>query len=400
MYDLPIGYNQEKIQNMNRTLVLNLLRKEGICSRAQLAKLSQLKQATITNMMNDFIHWGLVKEVGFLTGDMGRRSIGVSINNDDFGVLAVRIARKNYSVGIFDLSGNSVIVNRKRIAPSQSPETTVEKIINDGTRLMAQCQNRRIIAVGIALPGPYSTKTGRIEIMTGVTGWNKIPVQELFETNFHLPVFIEQDANAAALAQYWNSNSDEKLQNKMLIYIAIGQGVGAGIISNGEIIRGAEGIAGEIGHTCVNFNGPRCACGNRGCLENYCSSIAFTSMVNEALNPEEPLSFSDAVLLMKSGDPVVKEQFLKTCDILSIGVVNIINSFNPSIVVLGDEMSHIAPELMLDRVKRNVKEHLIPEIYKDTKISTSLTGKDSMVHGAAIVAIAKIFTQPGLYFLH
>lgn len=400
MYDLPIGYNQEKIQNMNRTLVLNLLRKEGICSRAQLAKLSQLKQATITNMMNDFIHWGLVKEVGFLTGDMGRRSIGVSINNDDFGVLAVRIARKNYSVGIFDLSGNSVIVNRKRIAPSQSPETTVEKIINDGTRLMAQCQNRRIIAVGIALPGPYSTKTGRIEIMTGVTGWNKIPVQELFEANFHLPVFIEQDANAAALAQYWNSNSDEKLQNKMLIYIAIGQGVGAGIISNGEIIRGAEGIAGEIGHTCVNFNGPRCACGNRGCLENYCSSIAFTSMVNEALNPEEPLSFSDAVLLMKSGDPVVKEQFLKTCDILSIGVVNIINSFNPSIVVLGDEMSHIAPELMLDRVKRNVKEHLIPEIYKDTKISTSLTGKDSMVHGAAIVAIAKIFTQPGLYFLH
>lgn len=396
MFNPFVGYNQEKIQSINRSLVLKLLCKEGVCSRAQLAKLSQLKQATITNMMNDFINCGLVKEVGFLTGDRGRRSIGVSINNEDFGVLAVRIARKNYSVGIFDLSGNSVIVNRRSIPPQQAPANTIEKIIRDGNRLIAQCEKRRIIAVGVALPGPYSTKTGRIEIMTGVLGWNKIPVKELFEEHFRLPVFIEQDANAAALAQYWNSS--ENLQNQMLVYIAIGQGVGAGIINNGEILRGTEGIAGEIGHTCVNFNGPPCACGNRGCLENYCSSIAFSTMVNEALKPKESLSFSDIVLLMKSGNETVKEEFLKTCDILSIGVVNIINSFNPSIVVLGDEMSHIAPKLMLTRVTENVKEHLLPEIYKGTKISLSLTGRDSMVHGAAIVAIAEIFANTGRYF--
>ena len=89
------GFNQENIQDMNRTLLLNLLRKEGICARAHLANLSQLKQATVTNIVSDFIDWGLVKEVGFLVGNKGRRSIGISINNDDFGVLAIRLARKN-----------------------------------------------------------------------------------------------------------------------------------------------------------------------------------------------------------------------------------------------------------------------------------------------------------------
>lgn len=89
---------------MPRTLLLNLLRKEGICARAHLANLSQLKQATVTNIVSDFIDWGLVKEVGFLVGNKGRRSIGISINNDDFGVLAIRLARKNYTVGIFNLS--------------------------------------------------------------------------------------------------------------------------------------------------------------------------------------------------------------------------------------------------------------------------------------------------------
>ena len=136
------GFNQENIQDMNRTLLLNLLRKEGICARAHLANLSQLKQATVTNIVSDFIDWGLVKEVGFLVGNKGRRSIGISINNDDFGVLAIRLARKNYTVGIFNLSGRLLDKKRVELDVNQPPRVTFEAIIHEAGELIRSSESR------------------------------------------------------------------------------------------------------------------------------------------------------------------------------------------------------------------------------------------------------------------
>ena len=345
------GFNQENIQDMNRTLLLNLLRKEGICARAHLANLSQLKQATVTNIVSDFIDWGLVKEVGFLVGNKGRRSIGISINNDDFGVLAIRLARKNYTVGIFNLSGRLLDKKRVELDVNQPPRVTFEAIIHEAGELIRSSESRKIIAIGMAIPGPYSEKRGRIELMTGVLGWNEIPIQEKLQDIFKIPVFLEQDANAGALAQYWHNDEDYK--NGVVVYIAVGQGVGAGIINNGELLKGCIGVAGEVGHTSICYNGPRCACGNYGCLENYCSSIAFTKEVNRVLR---------------------------------------------SVIVIGDEMSHILPSVMLERVKSNVKERVLPEIYANMNITMSVVSNDSMAHGAAIVAINDIFNHPLTYF--
>lgn len=390
------GFNQENIQDMNRTLLLHLLRKEGVCARAHLANLSQLKQATVTNIVSDFIDWGLVKEVGFLVGNKGRRSIGISINNDDFGVLAIRLARKNYTVGVSDLSGNLVERRRVDLDVNQHPKVTFESIIRDARELMLKSGSRKIMAIGMAIPGPYSEKRGRIELMTGVLGWNEIPIKESLQEIFKIPVFVEQDANAGALAQYWHNDEDYK--NGVVVYIAVGQGVGAGIINNGELLKGCIGVAGEIGHTSIAYDGPRCACGNYGCLENYCSSIAFTKEVNSRIRPETDYTFREVSHLLKEGNGQVEEIFLEACDRLSFGVVNIINSFNPSVIVIGDEMSHILPAVMLDRVKENVKKRVLPEIYANMDITMSVVSNDSMAHGAAIVAINDIFNYPLKYF--
>ncbi len=390
------GFNQENIQDMNRTLLLNLLRKEGVCARAHLANLSQLKQATVTNIVSDFIDWGLVKEVGFLVGSKGRRSIGISINNDDFGVLAIRLARKNYTVGVFDLSGRLLDKERTELDVNQQPKITFEAIINDAGKLIKSLKSRKIIAIGMAIPGPYSEKRGRIELMTGVLGWNEVPIRETLQDIFKMPVFVEQDANAGALAQYWHNDEDYK--NGVVVYIAVGQGVGAGIINNGELLKGCIGVAGEIGHTSISFDGPRCACGNYGCLENYCSSIAFTREVNRVMAPEKEYTFRQVSQLVREENRQATEIFLDACDKLSIGVVNIVNSFNPSVIVIGDEMSHVVPSVMLERVKENVKQRVLPEIYANMNITMSVVSNDSMAHGAAIVAINDIFNNPLRYF--
>lgn len=390
------GFNQENIQDMNRTLLLNLLRKEGICARARLANLSQLKQATVTNIVSDFIDWGLVKEVGFLVGNKGRRSIGISINHDDFGVLAIRLARKNYTVGVFNLSGNLLDKKRVELDVNQHPRITFDSIIEDAGKLIKASRSRQILAIGMAIPGPYSEKRGRIELMTGVLGWNEIPIQETLQEIFRIPVFMEQDANAGALAQYWHNDEDYK--NGVVVYIAAGQGVGAGIINNGELLKGCIGVAGEIGHTSICYNGPRCACGNYGCLENYCSSIAFTKEVNRVLGPGQDYTFRQVSQLLKDGNAQVMDIFLDVCHKLSIGIVNIVNSFNPSVIVIGDEMSHILPAVMLERVKENVKSRVLPEIYANMDITMSVVSNDSMAHGAAIVAINDVFSHPMRYF--
>ena len=150
------GYNQESIQDMNRTLLISLLRKEGICARAHLANLSMLKQATVTNIMNDFINWGVVKEVGFLVGSKGGRSIGISINNDDYGVIGIRLGRKNYTVGLFDLSGNLVDHRRREVDAGPKPRAIFDKIKREAKDLMklAKQGERKVIAAGIAIPGP------------------------------------------------------------------------------------------------------------------------------------------------------------------------------------------------------------------------------------------------------
>lgn len=390
------GLNQESIQDMNRTLLTNLLRKEGICARAHLAKLSMLKQATVTNIINDFIDWGLVKEVGFLIGSKGRRSIGISINNEDYGVLGIRLARKNYTVGLFDLSGNLVDYKRTNIREDQLPREVFELMIDDARKLVDDSKERKVIAIGMAIPGPYSIKRRRIELMTGVTGWNEIPIQEELVEAFHFPVFVEQDANAGALAQYWHNGEDYK--NDVLVYIAVGQGVGAGIINNGELLKGSIGVAGEIGHITINYNGPRCACGNYGCLETYCSSIAFTKEVNNALKPKTDYTFKEAAQMVREGQKEATEIFLRSCDILAAGIVNVVNSFNPAMIVIGDEMSHIVPDIMLGRIKENVKQRVLPEIYSNMSIIMSVVSNDSMVHGAAIVAIKEIYSNPENYF--
>ena len=391
-----LGYNQSDIIDNNRTVLLRLLCREGVCPRVSLARQTGLKQSTVTNITAEFLRWGLIQETGFLTGRKGRRSIGISLNNDDFGILSIRLARTHFLLSIFNLSAVQLSTQQYEIADGQNADDTVAQMCTIAKELIRTSAPRRILACGVAVPGPYSLIRNRIALMTGTIGWDTIPLREVLRERLGIPVFAEQDANCGALAQYWLN--PEFYSTQMLIYIAVGQGVGAGILDAGRLVRGKLGMTGEIGHTSICYDGPVCSCGNRGCLENYCSSTSFTKMVNEALRPSSPLSFRDAAALLQSGNPAVMELFLTLCERLAVGIVNLINAFNPDVIILGDEMAHVMPDLMIEQVRRFVKERCIPELYETTMIEKSLVAKDSFAHGAALTAIEDVFDHPSDYF--
>ncbi len=398
---LKEGTNLRDMQSMNRSLVIRLLRNKQNCSRAKLAKETGLRQATITNIINDFINWGLVVETGIINGEKGRRSIGISLNNKKFRSIGVRLSRNYFSIGLFDLLGTGYSIKEEYIDASAGPDAALKKMkktINEYIR--KNLDKVRILGIGISIPGPYIKSKGRIALMTEFPGWDKILIEGELKLTSKIPIYFEHDANTGALAEWWYGYS--RRAKGTLVYILAGEGIGAGIVIDGNLYRGSLGIAGEIGHTSINFNGPVCKCGNRGCLEHYCSTI---SLVNEAKKelPDYPksvlnkdLSKSSIFSALKEGDELAEKLVNNATRYLGFGVVNVINTYNPDTIVIGDELTQAGAKV-LEIVRNSVRMHTLPDIYKSLHIKLSSLKNDPVLLGASFLALENVLKNPSLF---
>ena len=393
------GINQDVTQEMNRSLLLKNLRREGTCSRAHLAALTGLKQATVTNIMKDFLNWGIVKEVGFLNGSKGRRSIGISINTEQYRVIGVRLARKHYSVGLFDLTGKEITKKRVEYKTDDSlnAETVLSQIVSEIRLLMEQYKEDSVLAAGMAVPGPFIAKKNRIALITGADIWKDVDLKAYFDERLEIPVFLEHNANAGAYAHMWDLK--DAYHDDILIYIAAGQGIGAGIVMNGKIYEGALGTAGEIGHMTIDRNGKPCACGNRGCLERYASSLELVKAVYGDRAGTEGCNFEDAERQIREGDSFCTECYRRACESLGIGIISIVNVINPDRIIIGDDMARPNPELMESVVRDTVREGVLSDVWEGLTLSISTYEGDPILTGAAIVAIDRIFDSPGQFIV-
>jgi N-acetylglucosamine repressor len=394
LYQSRRGLNQESIQTSNRALLLELIRKECVCSRAHLSKQSKLQQTTVTYITNDFLKLKLIRETGLISGNKGRRSIGIEIEKNTYGVLGIRLARTGYSVGIFNLAGECVKKKAYHHHADEEPNVIIKKIIDKAKEMLNDENERKILAVGVAVPGPFNMKSETIVLMTEMAGWNALRLREEFEKGLGLPVYFQHDACAGVWAQLWH-NVQIGHEN-ILVYISVGEGVGSGILVNGKMLEDGYSFAGEIGHMSINYDGLKCECGNKGCLEKYTSAIALTKTINQELGTHD--SFSVIAQKIKEGDEICLKHYLTCCDYLAVGLVNVINCFNPNAIILGDEIVKILPELLLERVQSKIHERSMPEIYNNVQIFVNEPNLDAELYGAAIIAIREIYRNTEHYF--
>lgn len=392
------GTNHGDVQEMNRSLVIRLMRQMSVCSRADLAGATGLERATITHIINDLIDWGLVKETGLLNGKKGRRSIGITLNSEVYKVIGIRIARKYFSVGLFDIAGREYDIKTEEITSNSDSSETFRKIksivknfLNDG--------KENFIGIGCAIPGPFFRNEGKMALITELHGWEKISIRQELEEAFGLPVFLEHDANVGALAEWWLGSS--RIQKGTMVYVAAGQGIGAGIVIDGSVFRGALGVAGEIGHASINFSGPKCECGNNGCLTNYCSTLAFKREVEKNL-PDFPESMlnegctTDLIFkALEAEDRLALSVLEQIAGYLSFGLINIIYTYNPDVIIIGDELSKAGPRLLKICIDK-IQEHVLPQIYQKLSINLSSFDKDPILIGAGALAVDKVFRRPSL----
>ena len=391
------GISLKDVQAFNRSAILKVIHERGVCSRSEISLETGLNQATITRAMTSLIEDEIVEEVSLIKGARGRRSIGLSFDTRRYRVITVRLQRLNFSVALFDLRGNTVEMIEKAIPPQQAPKQTFGQIVTTIDTYLARA-GEDMIGIGVALPGPFLEKDERIVLMTDSPDWQYFDlVRNLRENYSGISIFSSHDAKAAALSAWREQGVDAS--SEVMLYIAAGQGVGSGIVINGRVFKGSLGIAGEMGHTSVNIDGPRCKCGNYGCLELYTSRLNLIRTVRQkAKNNSETFltehaSFTDVVNAYRTGDALALAEVEQVARYLAQGIINCINFVNPDLIILGDEYAAFGDDFLV-AVNKYVKAAILPDIYKNIRLQMAKIEGDIVLKGSFLYVLNHTLFAP------
>ena len=393
-----IGNNNSDLTEMNRSAIVRILQKD-VYSRADIARITGLTQASITKITAALIEMGIVSEVGMIKGNGNRRSIGLRLHSEDKQIIGVKFSRQMFAVGVFDISGKLYSVSQTEFELDQDPQSVLSDMKSQIRDTLKRYKN--VVAIGMAVPGPYLREKGKIAIITAMPGWRDVNIISEFKEQFDKPLFIEQDANAGALAEWWFGNHQRSITS--LAYLLAGEGIGSGIVDNGNLLLGMKGIASEIGHMSINVNGPKCECGNHGCLELYCSAPGMLDQVQQAI-PEilnkryrNRAEACEAVFKeARKGNKAAADIVSKIGVHLGYGCINIMNAYNPDIIVIGDILSK-GGDLILSKIIQVVEDRVLPAVYENVRIEISELGVDPTLLGAAAIATDRVLRKPSEY---
>lgn len=396
--------SQASVSESNRARILRHLYRHGVSSRAQIAKALGLTPAAITKITARLLEAGVIEETGGIEGEKNRRSIGLELDATRFHIIAVKFARSLVRIAVFDLSGAEI---SNRTLPPVTNDTIADTLaLTHETIETLLADDPAVVAVGMVVPGPYLRHVGRTAVVSTMQGWRKVNFIHEFEHAFRVPVFIEHDARAGALAQHLYGAglaSDDRAHDSLAYYL-VGEGVGLGVIDHGRLINGEMGAATEIGHVSIDVNGRPCDCGNVGCLERYCSASAIHERIDgtQGLVPgSADMSHADACRalfdLAASGDAKARRLVVDVSRIIGYGAVAIINAYNPSVVVIGDIVSG-AGQMLLREVRNVVDRRVVPELADGTTITLSALPADATLCGAAAVATNRFLDHPSEFF--
>jgi glucokinase len=276
-------------------------------------------------------------------------------------LLGVDLGGTNIVVGAMPVDGSTMLaVRAEPTRASDGADGVTARIIRLLEAVIAEVQRTHGVprsafgGVGIGAPGPLDRHTG-IVLLTPNLGWTNYPLRDRIATALDLPASLDNDANCATLGEWWIGAARGA---RHAVGLTIGTGIGGGLILDGALYHGASGIAGELGHTSIDANGRRCNCGNYGCLEAYASGTAIATRAREALDGGEPSMLADlaggdltritAQVVYEGaerGDAVARHVVRETAQFLGTGIANLVNIFNPEVVVIAGGVTHAGDAL-------------------------------------------------------
>ncbi|SDJ25281.1 ROK family transcriptional regulator [Salimicrobium halophilum] len=375
-------WNQYTIKNRNKQLVLNTILKNKCLSRADIATKTGLNKGTVSSQVNELLQEELIYEQGPGESSGGRRPVMLLFNQTAGYSIGIDIG-VNYILGVLtDLEGN-VHLEKSVSLHQLGYDYVMSNLYEVIDHLIEHTPDSRyhITGIGIGVPGTVS-KTGEILLAPNLK-WKNVSIKEDLEERYHCPILIENEANAGAYGElkfgYGKNHED-------IIYVSVGVGIGIGMILNGKLYSGNNGFAGEMGHMTIHYDGPSCNCGNRGCWELYASEQFLEREMKDAGLSGGSL---EDVLERASGNDMPSIQMFQTLgDYLGTGLINIINTFNPNQIVIGNRIT-LAKQWIEQPLLQKVKSNTLWFQQDDLKISFSDLAFRSTALGASAFAYEK-----------
>ncbi len=364
------------LRTANQRRVLDLLRGPDPYTQAELARVSGLAPATVSNIVRDLGSAGLVE---VLPGS-GRRGSAVRLAAEAGYVVGIDFGHSHVSVAIGDLLGSSLREQRRALAddlPHQQALATADDMIRS---MLSDLPRAPVHHAVLGLPAPITDDAvGSPAIFPG---WEGVNARTAASEALGLPVTIENDANLGAFAEH---RSGAAREHHSCVYVKISSGVGAGVVLQGEIFRGASGFAGEIGHLTLDEQGPMCRCGSRGCLEAYASIGAVLTLM---AGQQPDASLDDIIASAGEGSFAARRIFEDAGLHLGWGLASIVNLLNPHVVVIGGDLAR-AGDLLLEPARVGLRRHTLDAV-SATPVLASQHGSRASLQGSLLLAAESV----------
>lgn len=309
---------------------------------------------------------------------------------------AIDLGGTSVRAAVVDVNGGLAGFVAGATEASQGPDAVIDRIVAvlHESLARASVDVSELAAVGIGAPGPLDWDTGVIHEAPNLPGWKEVPLAARVGDAVGLPAFLENDANAAALAERQYGIGRGALN---MLYITVSTGVGGGLILEGELWHGAYGSAGEFGHMTVDFEGPLCDCGNRGCIEAIAAGPDIAAWVanqiaaghSSSLSGQTDLSGRDVVEAAQQGDALAVSALERAGRAVGFGVINVAHLVNLDTVVIGGGIAN-AGDLLFDPLRATVREHLLESTAPNLRLEPWSLGEDVGLLGAAAAARSRL----------
>lgn len=405
MSDKLVTANTRTLRGINKSFVLSAINSKDSISRIEIAKATNLSVATVTNLVIELLKEKIIIETGYQESTGGRRSGLLKINSNNLFIIGVELGETEIIILLLNFKFKQIGLKKIPLDESENKPDKIITIVNNSIRSLISSYNvsiEKVLGVGIGVPGLVDSDHG-VSIFAPNWGWHDVHIKENIKQSLGIPTFIDNGANVMALGEKW-AGAANGINN--VIALIIGTGLGAGILVNGEVCRGVSESAGEWGHIIIDVNGPKCSCNNRGCLEAYAGVSAIARRTEEILLSSERDSILRQFGKLKPNKVVQKviEAALKNDSIaiqileetgkyLGIGIANLINLFNPEIVILGGWVEIEAGKILLPIIRSTVEEYALKLPFSSAKIVISELADQAIVIGAATLVLTD-FLQP------
>ncbi|MFC3997784.1 ROK family protein [Nocardiopsis sediminis] len=378
--------SQAALRRANQQRVVEALRSAGTLTQAEIARVTGLSPASVSNIVRTLRATGTVTVRE--TSSNGRRARAITLVRPPGAVVAIDFSTSRLAVALGDSHGG--LLAREAIAydVAADPERGVRRAVwlVETVLAAARVDHSTVVSVAASVPGPVDLATGEIGTVTCMPRWAGFRPAAALAERLSLPVTAENDANLSALAET-ATGSGAGVEH--LIYVQLGEGVGAGIVVGGRLFRGAGGTAGEIGHIGLDERGQVCRCGNRGCLETQVGAPYLLGMLPQQATGGAPTTVAELVRAAGDGDPGCRRIVAEAGTALGRGLAILANTFNPEMVIVGGALTG-AGDALLAPVRRTMELGTLGSALRDLRIVPGALGDQAALRGALRLAAASV----------